>query len=43
MCLYVCVCVEVTWRLDAVDVGGAMELLLEMADGAMMGRWGDEC
>ena len=31
MCMYVCACGEVTWRLDAVDVGGAMELLLGMA------------
>ena len=23
MSLYACVCVDVTWRLDAVDVGGA--------------------
>ena len=31
MCMYVCACGEVRWRLDAVDGGGAMELLLEMA------------
>ena len=29
-CIYVCACGEVTWRLDAVDVGGTMELLLGM-------------
>ena len=31
MCMYVCACGEVTWRLDEVDVGGAMELRLGMA------------
>ena len=31
MCMYVCACGEVTWRLDAVGWGAAMELLLEMA------------
>ena len=42
--MYVCACGEVTWRMDELDVGGAMELLLEMAewcyDGTMVG---DEC
>ena len=40
--LYVCACGEVTWRLDAVDVGGAMDLRLGMAgwcyDVTMEGR-----
>ena len=31
LCMYVCACDEVTWRLDALDVWGTMELLLEMA------------
>ena len=42
--MYVCAGGEVTWRMDEVDVGSAMELLLEMAgwcyDGTM---GGDEC
>ena len=29
--MYVCAGGEVTWRMDAVDGGGTMELLLEMA------------
>ena len=29
--MYVCASGEVTWRMDAMDVGDAMELLLEMA------------
>ena len=33
LCMYVCACDEVTCRLDAVDVGGTMKLLLEMAGG----------
>ena len=31
--MYVCAGDEVTWRLDAVDVGGTMELLLGMTGG----------
>ena len=42
--MYVCACGEVTCRMDEVDGGGAMELLLEMDarcyDGTM---GGDEC
>ena len=42
LCMYACACGEVTWRLDAVDVGGTMELLLEMA--VVSARMGvDEC
>ena len=41
MCMHVCACGEVTWRMDEVDVVSAMELLLEMAgwcyDGTMGG------
>ena len=33
LCIYVCACGEVTWRLYAVDVGGAIELLLGMTGG----------
>ena len=31
MCMYVCACGEVTWRLDEVDVASAIEPRLEMA------------
>ena len=31
--VHVCACGEVTWRLMAGDVGGSMELLLEMTGG----------
>ena len=31
MCMYVCACGEVRWRLDALDGGSAMELRLGMA------------
>ena len=33
LCMYVCACDEATLKLDAVDVVGTMELLLEMAGG----------
>ena len=42
--MYVCAGGEVTWRMDEVDVGSAMELLLEMAgwcyDVTMVGQFG---
>ena len=41
--MYVCACGEVTWRMDEVDVGGAMELLLEMAGWCYDGTMVDEC